>query len=213
MGSHVKPDGSNPHGSEAAPVAVGDADLQCERLRELLTVAEAAIATLRARCEDLEEDKAHLARLCVASVQLHELGSCEADCLRSLQDVLINLVGSEQIAIWSASADGRRLELRASQGIDAEPWQTVTVGEGPVGKAAMSGEIARGSSDGAGQPTVCIPLLLGRRVVGVVAVFGLLAHRSGFTPRDQDIFRLLAQQAGLALCCAGGPWAAWRSSP
>ncbi len=188
-----------------------DLRLECERLRELLTVAESALATLSARCEDLEEDKAHLGRLCVASVQLHDIGGGEADALRSVQDVLVNLIGSEQLAIWSVSPDGRRLELRASQGIDAEAWRSVTMGEGLVGKAAVAGEVRRGEAEEPGQPTVCIPLILGRRVVGLVAVFGLLPHRPGFAPRDQDVFRLVSQQAAFALCCAGGPWGNRRS--
>lgn len=184
--------------------------LECKHLRELVTAAESTIQTLRARCEDLEEDKAHLGRLCVASVQLHELGGGESDCLRNLQDMVVNLIGSEQIAIWSIGPDGRHLGLRASHGIDPEPWRTVAVGEGNVGRAAATGEIGPVDTAGPGQPTVCIPLVLGRRVVGIVGIFGLLPHRSGLAPRDQDVFRLISQQAAFALCCAGGPWSGRR---
>jgi GAF domain-containing protein len=182
----------------------GERAADTARLRELLAVAESAIEALKVRCEDLEEDKAHLGRLCVASVQLHEAAGGEAESLRNLQDVLVNLIGSEQLAIWSLSTDGRRLDLRASQSVDTGRWQTVRVGEGPVGRAAATGEIVVERPDGPGQPTLAIPLLLGRRVVGVVAVFDLLAHRSGFAPRDQDVFRLISQQAAFALCCSDG---------
>ena len=204
---------ADPHdGQPPAPTgATEELCLECKRLRELVAVAESAIEALRARCEDVEEDKAHLGRLCVASVQLHELGGGESDCLRNLQDLLVNLIGSEQIAIWSMTPDGRRLELRASHGIDAEPWRTLTVGEGTVGQAAATGEIGPVDADRPGQPRVCIPLLLGRRVAGVVAIFGLLPHRSGLTPRDQDVFRLISQQAAFALCCTGGPWSGRRA--
>lgn len=188
----------------AVPVA-GEPEGAGQRLAERLRAAEAAVVALQDRCEDLEEDKAHLGRLCVASVQLHE-SSSEAESLRNLQDVLVNLIGSEQIAIWCSSIDGRRLDLRASQGVDAEAWRTVQVGEGTVGKAVASGEIVIAEGPGPGQPTVCIPLVLGRRTVGAVAVFRLLPHHSGFTPRDQDVFRLVSRQAGFVLCCSGGPW-------
>jgi hypothetical protein len=178
------------------------------RLRELLTVAESAIRSLQDRCEDLEEYRAHLGRLCVAGAQLHESDE-PAESLRNLQDVLVNLLGSEQIAIWSLSADGRCLELRTSLGIDSEPWRTVKVGEGLVGKVAASGDIGYGPT-APGEPSLCIPLCLGRRVVGAVAVFQLLSHRSGFGPLDQDVFRLISRQAAFPLCCAGGPWHAAR---
>ena len=60
-------------GIEPAP-AVGGEDLHLEvaRLRELVAVAETAIKALQDRCEDLEEYRAHLGRLCIASAQLHE---------------------------------------------------------------------------------------------------------------------------------------------
>jgi GAF domain-containing protein len=202
---------SEPKGKVEPPSAVTSDDdrQQNARLRELLTVAEEAIQALRNRCEDLEEYRAHLGRLCVASTQLHESDEL-ADCLRNLQDVVVNLIGSEQIAIWSLSADGCYLELRASQGIEPERWWTVKVGEGMVGRSAASGEISVPGPEAGGEPALCIPLMLGRRVVGAVAVFHLLPHRSGFGPLDQDVFRLISRQAAFALCCAGGPWRAAR---
>jgi hypothetical protein len=185
-----------------------DADKMQEeigRLRELLEVAEAALGTLRDRCEDAEDGKAHLARLAVAGAQLHDSND-EGDCLDNLQDVLLNLIGTEEIAVWSVSADGQTLDLRASQGIDRERWRKVAVSEGPLGRAVTTREIVAPGETAAGAPTVCIPLLLGERVLGVVAVFRLLPHRSGLGPQDDDVFRLVRRQAAFALYCAGGPW-------
>jgi hypothetical protein len=199
--------GSDRTGTRSYTPLASTEDLQQEiqRLRELVGVAESAIQTLRDRCEDADEAKAHLARLSVASAQLH--ASTEpAQSLRNLQDVLVNLIGSQEIAIWSLAPDGRTLELRSSEGINPEPWQRVAVGEGPVGQAAASGEISKSGQAGAGQPTVVIPLRLGQRVVGVVALFRLLPHRSGLGPQDEDVFQLVAEQAAFALCCSGEPW-------
>jgi hypothetical protein len=195
--------GDSTGGFDTTPSAgVADAQAEIRQLRERLAGAQAALESLRNRCEDLEEDKAHLGRLCVASAQLHESAS-PAESLRALQDVLINLLGSEQIAIWSLRPDGRTLELRASQGIEAESWRTVVVGEGDVGKAAASGDIPVPGPAALGQPALCIPLKLGERVTGVVAVFRLLPHRSGFHPRDQEVFELIARQAAFSLHCSG----------
>lgn len=198
-------------GSLAPAPVTGAEELEREvrRLRELLAVAEAAIQSLRDRCEDAEEARANLAQLAVASARLHETDE-QAESLRNLQDLLLNLVGAEQIAIWSLSADGRTLDLRASQGIDAEPWRSVAVGEGALGKAVATGDIVVQVQTGAGQPTVCIPLTLGQRVVGAVAVFRLLPHRSGLGPQDENVFRLVSQQAAFALGRSGEPWGATR---
>jgi hypothetical protein len=201
-------DGDSAGGIEGAPAAGGaDPPGELRRLRDVLARAEATLASLQERCEDLEEDKAHLGRLCVASAQLHA-STVHAETLLNLQDVLVNLIGSEEIAVWSLCRDGRTLELRASQGVDADAWRSVTVGEGVVGKAAASGELLTPGPAGPGQPTVCIPLKLGERVVGVVALFRLLPHRSRFRPHDHDVFGLVARQAAFALCCSDGPWGA-----
>ena len=201
-------DGDRTGGVGGAPaVGVSETPGEIRRLREALARAEGAIKSLQERCEDLEEDKAHLGRWCVASAQLHE-STAHAECLRNLQDVLVNLIGSEEIAVWSLSADRRTLELRASQGIDVDAWRRVTVGEGMVGKVAANGGLLAPGAAGVGQPTVCIPLKLGDQVVGVVAVFRLLPHRSRFRPRDHEVFGLVAKQAAFVLCCSDGPWRA-----
>lgn len=189
--------------------AAGSEDLhpEVQRLRGLVDAAGAALNTLRDRCEELEESKAHLTRLAVASAQLHESDD-EAEALRNLLDLLVNLIGTEQTAIWRLSSDGATLELRASQGIDAEPWQCVPVDQGSLGKAVSTGEIVvEGEGEPCqGGPSVCVPLLVGRRVVGVVAVFRLLPHRGALRPQDADVFRMVSQQAGFALCCSGDAW-------
>lgn len=192
---------------------------EVQRLRELVDVAEAAIGTLRGRCDDAaaaisalrdrcddaEESRAHLARLAVASARLHE-SDVEAECLQNLQDVLVNLIGTEQIAVWRLSTDGRSFELRACLGIEPERWQKVAAGDGLLGKAAASAEVVLAEPVREGGPSVCIPLLLGRHVVGMVAVFRLLPHRGQLGPKDDDVFRLVSEQAGFALCCSGEAW-------
>jgi len=203
----------------ASGAALEETHEEVQRLKELVDVAEAAIGTLRGRCDeaaaaisalrdrsdDAEESRAHLARLAVASARLHE-SDVEAECLQNLQDVLVNLIGTEQIAIWCPSADGRSFELRASLGIDPELWQKVAADEEMLGKAVASGEVVMVEPAREGRPTVYIPLLIGRQVVGMVAVFRLLPHRGRLGPKDDDVFRLVSKQAGFALRCSGEAW-------
>jgi hypothetical protein len=196
--------------AEKAPGAalaadVGSEELRQEvlRLRERVVAAEAALDTLRDRCDDAEEAKAHLTRMAVASALLHDSDE-ESESLHNLLDLLVNLIGTEQIGVWRLSAEG--LELRASQGITTERWHRVPDDQGPLGRAVARGEIVIEADPPDGGPTVCIPLLVGRRAVGVVAVFRLLPHRGRLGPRDADVFRMISQQAGFALCCSSGSW-------
>jgi hypothetical protein len=189
----------------AAAAAAEQLRQEVQRLRAQVGAAEAAIRTLRDRCGELEESKAHLTRMAVASAQLHESAD-EGETLCNLLDLLVNLIGTEEMAIWRLSADGRALELRASQGIDAQRWNRIPVDEGPLGKAVSSGEIVVEAEPGKDGPSVGVPLLVGRRPVGVAAVFRLLPHRSTLGPQDADVFRMISQQAGFALCCADESW-------
>lgn len=194
-----------PGGALAADADSEELRQEVLRLRERAAAAEAALDSLRERCDDVEEAKAHLTRMAVASALLHDSDD-EADSLHNLLDLLVNLVGTEQIAVWRRSADGDSLELRASQGIPTERWHRIPADQGALGRAVASGEIVIDDDPGEGCPMVCVPLLVGRRAVGAVAVFRLLPHRGRLGPRDSDVFRMISQQAGFALCCSSGAW-------
>ena len=193
-----------PHGPD------GDPRREIQRLREELARSEAAVVALGERCEDEEEIRAHLARLCVVSARLHDSEDPE-EGLRGVEDVLVNLIGAAETAIFSLSPDGRTLVLRASQGIDARSWESVAVGEGTIGRAAMGEETWTDepgdmASVGPGQPTACLPLRVGGRVVGVIALFRLLPHRGRLSAHDREVLGVLSRQAGFVICRGGAWW-------
>jgi putative methionine-R-sulfoxide reductase with GAF domain len=203
--------GRAPGASLAADAGSEELRQEVLRLRERLATTEAALDSMRDRCDDVEETKAHLTRMAVASALLHDTDD-ETDSLHNLLDLLVNLIGTEQIAVWRLSADGDSLELRASQGISTEPWHRIPANQGLLGRAVTSGEIVVEEDPSEGCPTVGIPLLVGRRAVGVVAVFRLLPHRGRLGARDWDVFRMISQQAGFALCCSSGSWGGSRKA-
>ena len=188
----------------------GDPRQEMQRLREKLARSEAAVVALGERCEDEEEIRAHLARLCVVSARLHDSEDPE-EGLRSVEDVLVNLIGAAETAIFGLSPDGRTLVLRASQGIDPRWWERVAVGEGAVGRAAMGEETwtdEPGAMNGVGpgQPTACLPLRMGGRVVGAIALFRLLPHRGRLSVHDREVLGVLSRQAGFVLCRGDARW-------
>ncbi len=195
------------HDVAGPSVAASLEELRAEvaRLTSRLANAESSLLALREHCESLEAAKARMARLCVASAQLHATAD-PIGCLSNIQDIIFNLVGSEETGIWGLSPDGRCLELRASQGIDVERWRLVPVGEGDLGTAACTGHIVVPEAPAAGQPSACVPLRAGEHVVGAIAVFSLLPQRSSLGPHDCEVFELLARQAAFVLGYAGGPW-------
>jgi hypothetical protein len=190
-----------------------------EKLRAAIAIAEeqqrgatAELERLRARFEEvagenerfveqyqhIEEQSSNLANLYVASYQLHT--SIDRDTvLGTIQEIVINLIGSEQLAIYECNA-GADFELASSFGFDAATLRRVVGGEYAIEKLG-EGHIFNDPSQQ--QPlTACVPLQIENRVVGAILVFRLLEHKTALQQVDYELFELLAVHASTALYCA-----------
>jgi GAF domain-containing protein len=165
-----------------------------ERLRTLVEGLKA----------ESEAQVSNLASLYVAVTSVHTALD-RPTVLSSVQEIVTNLIGSEEMAIFEADAAHGRLTLLASMGIEPGPYQEVCIGDGAIGRAAATGErLIRqdGGSlteNGDAALTACIPLNVAGRVVGVLAVFRLLPHKGRLDPIDIDLFDILAAHAASAL--------------
>jgi GAF domain-containing protein len=179
-----------------------------DRLRARLSEAEEESRDFAARYVEVEQQNTNLANLYVASYQLH--GTLDRErVLATIKEVIINLIGSEELAIWELDTNGDALVLADSFGIDAEEWQRVPLD----GKAGMIGLVVKsGHAFVAGQAilapngpqqnlSACIPLSLDGVLVGAIGVFRLLPQKTGFEPIDLEMFELLASHAATALYC------------
>lgn len=155
-------------------------------------------------CAEVQRNTANLANLYVASYRLH----CTLDreeVLGVIREVLANLVGSEEIALFERRPGEHVLHLSSASGVDLAGWPPVRVGEGIVGGSAATGRIwVAGKQPSAGLPhekdvTACVPLKLEEEVTGVLAVFRLLPQKAGFEEVDHEMFELLATHAATAL--------------
>jgi hypothetical protein len=157
----------------------------------------------------VEAELAHLVRLRVATQRLHETLH-PLELLDILQDLLINLVGSETLGIFER--EGAELVLRVSLGIDAERFHRLPLQEeGPIGRAARTGASwldelmeSRSAQKRTEGPLACVPLRLGGHVLGMMVLFGLLPHKPRLEPEDRELLELLAAEGGRALYCARG---------
>jgi GAF domain-containing protein len=151
-----------------------------------------------------EAQVANLASLYVAVTSVH--GALDRpSVLSSVQEIVTNLIGSEEMAIFETDATHGRLTLLASMGIEPGSYQEIKLGEGAIGRAAATGErLIRqegGSLTEGGDAalTACIPLKVAGRIVGVLAVFRLLPHKGHLDAIDIDLFDVLAAHAASAL--------------
>lgn len=177
-----------------------------ECLQQRLAAAEREKRGFCERFVEIERRNNDLANLYVASYGLH--GSLERrEILTTLQEIIINLVGSEELAIFEVAPGAERLELAVSTGIDPEPWRTIPLGHGCIGRCAAEGHIWLRGAAGACLPeesdlTACVPLVLDGAPGGAIAIFRLLEQKPDIAALDREIFELLSNQAAVALYCA-----------
>jgi GAF domain-containing protein len=168
----------------------------------------------------VEQQNDSLANLYVSAYRLH--GTLDpAEVLRAIQEIVVNLVGSEEFAIFERSTDGASLQLVAAVGVDATPLARIPIGSGRIGGVAVSGEAflaADGMEDPAGlvveaerRLTACVPLRIDGEVTGAIAIFRLLEQKPGLERIDFEIFDLLASQAATALHAARLHARYWRA--
>ncbi len=182
-----------------------------ERLRRQLSDLEGESRSYAERYVEVEQHNTNLANLYVAGYSLHATLDHEK-LLTAIKEIIINLVGCEELAIFELSrrTSTPELHLISSSGIDADNYRRLPVASGLIGHTARTGEtfLSGESDDGDRLPaettlTACIPLEVDGRVTGVIAIFRLLPQKTeGLGVLDRELFDLLAQQAGIALYAA-----------
>jgi len=167
------------------------------------TKTEEELRELERKYMEVEQQNSDLTHLWVASNQLHA-SLDRSQVLAAMKEIIINLLGSEELAVFEISPDGKTLELVDSFGLDGakEKFARIPLGAGSIGEVARNGEPVVNDPPPAEGLTACVPLMLGSQAVGAVAVFKLLPQKlGGLRPLDKDLLELLRAQAGLALYC------------
>ena len=152
---------------------------------------------------EIEEQNNNLANLYVASYQLHSTLDYK-EVVRIVQEIVINLIGAEAFHLWMVSEKTGQLELEASEGQDVE-LKTFPIGEGPLGRAAKTGENIFADKVAVREPTpfdkpiAVIPLKIKDSVIGIISINKLLVQKTAFTTMDHELFTLLAGHAATAI--------------
>jgi GAF domain-containing protein len=153
------------------------------------------------RFADIEQQNANLAALYAACYQLHTPRRDEV--LRAIQEIVINLIGSEELAVLGIGHGGALRPL-AHMGVDPDALRALTTDTGLIARAFAEGGPVAQTAEPA-EPdriTACVPLLVGGRRVGVIVVFRLLPQKPRLEPFDHELLGLLATHAATALFCS-----------
>jgi GAF domain-containing protein len=154
---------------------------------------------------EIEDQNTNLANLYVASYQLHSTLAFE-EVVSIVVEIVINLVGAEQLGVFVFDEETERLGCVADEGLGDDQRRPIIIGEGLLGKVAALGEsyyvtddAGQKEAEAKGQPIACIPLKIKDRLIGLITVYKLLRQKDGFTSVDFQLFDLLAGHAATAL--------------
>jgi hypothetical protein len=181
--------------------AKGELSRELDATREALAAAEAKLAAVEAahaRCDEqireLSLRNSNLVQLTVAS-QLLCAGSDREDVLNAIEEIIINMIGSEEIAILEHLPGEGKVRLTRTRGIDGRSPRFARAVE-PIREAISTGHVVlpRGR-----EITAVIPLRLETTLFGVVAVFRLLEQKPALDELDHELMELLGRQGAVAI--------------
>ncbi len=179
------------------------------RLRRHLSTIETDRHLYANRYEEIEQLNTNLAKLYVSSYQLHGTLDRE-EVLAIIQEIIFNLVGCEEVAIFEPDSGDSLNLLTSSFDIDKKRYGRIPLGSGIIGRVAetdepyfkveSAGDQATTEED---DLTACIALKVNGKLMGAIAIFALLPQKQGLEELDHELFDLLATHASMALYCAG----------
>jgi hypothetical protein len=166
------------------------------KLKTQMVQLESANERFVSRYDEIEQYNSNLANLYVASYRLH--GNLDRQqVVSTIHEIVINLIGSEQFAILEDVCG--ELVTTSSVGVATDALRDLERGDGPVVGCIAQGAVVLPED---GRVTACIPLKVGARTIGVIAIVRLLAHKPALEAIDHELFGLLATHAASALYCS-----------
>jgi GAF domain len=183
-------------------------ETQRARLEEDLLAARRAATLCAEHSVAVEQKNSHLTLLCGASYRIFQGTLDRREVLLRIREVVADVVGSEEIAIFSVAPDRPLLRLEQSFGAPAS-FPEIPLGSGLIGRSVQQGQPWVAGRSPGGEPLPCekdlqasIPLVADGRAVGALAIFRLLPQKPALEKHDLDTFEILATHAGTALHCA-----------
>lgn len=169
--------------------------------RRLIRIEQESRAFI-AQYHFITQQNSNLANLYFASYRLHQTVNRQ-QLIGAIQETIIQLIGSKDFGIFERQS-GDRIQLIGHSGSEAPGYDSVTLGDGVIGRTVQTGDHhigeweERGTTDA--KPVVaCVPLILGEKTIGAIAIFRLPEYKSSLDALDFEVLDLLAIHAAAAL--------------
>lgn len=197
MSGSGKKDSDSGIGGERKDPVTGSGKISFDALR-----TRARQLSLREQLERQHFLLEHLNAACSRLMQAVEQGHV----FETIGEIIGNLVGSEQLAIFRYHAAEHSFSKAWSVGLHAEILRQLGLGAGLVGRTAAQGasQFRDRHFQGVLLPhekamTACVVLKSGSEVVGVIVILGLLAHKNGLEWADYELLKFLETYGAIAI--------------
>ena len=145
-------------------------------------------------------------RLAAARKRLAEC-SGQTDAIEALREIVSNLLGSEEMALFHADCRNRDYRTLWSFGIDPEecnlPRALSETGLGRMDRGECHVEATPGENHGSNRVRAFVHIRVANDTVAVLAILQLLPQKDSFDRADMELLTLLSSEAGKALFRAG----------
>ena len=172
---------------------------ELEMLNARLADNEKKSQKFRRRYEDIEQYNMALSNVYIAANQLHSTLDFTA-VVKMAEEILWNFVASPCFAIFLRDEKTSDLKLVGGQGIEGRfPSDVLHEPAGMIAEALSEGTSLFVEGVTTADPLACVPLKIEDRVVGLVTVYEIEAHKGGLSDLDKELFELLANQTATAM--------------
>ncbi len=173
-----------------------------DALKTEFTTVEEENREFAERYVSVERQNSDLVHLYIASYQLHSTVDFD-EVLRVINEIVINMIGSENFGVYVVDDEGLNLEMVTQEGRPDHLGDIVKVGEGILGESAHTGVLYTAPEGvdlkSGAQLIAVIPLKVGEDLIGAIGIHSLLGQKNGFDPVDFELFELLGGHAATAL--------------
>lgn len=171
----------------------GRGNKEAEDLRVQLDALSREHATCESRMRELVDQNTALVQLAVANQLLTNVGDHDG-VLDAIEEIVVNMIGSEEMAVFELKPDGY-IRLSRTRGVErSDPHfeRALSV----IQEAFRSGVAV---VPGTPEVTAVVPLIVDNAIYGAVAIFRLLKQKPHLDATDHELFDLLRRQAAIAL--------------
>jgi len=145
------------------------------------------------------------AKLSVARARLQNAIDRE-DALEAIREVVADLIGSEELAIFKADKQKAAMWFYWSSGIDAEKYPYLDAIREPLleevlaGKSLFRGDHGRDKLVSSPDPiSAIVPIKIDHAVAGVLVIFRLLPQKDRLAAEDRKMCEAISAYGGQAL--------------